>query len=66
VIDHMGRPDVSQGPDGADMRAFRRLLDSRADIWTKVTCPDRLFSYAIHEGSKVTDPRTKYKCTRSA
>lgn len=24
------------------MRAFRRLLDSRDDIWTKVTCPDRL------------------------
>jgi 2-pyrone-4,6-dicarboxylate lactonase len=42
VIDHMGRPDVSQGPDGPDMRAFRRLLDSRDDIWTKVTCPDRL------------------------
>jgi 2-pyrone-4,6-dicarboxylate lactonase len=42
VIDHMGRPDVSQGPDGPDMRAFRALLDSRPDIWTKVTCPDRL------------------------
>ena len=42
VVDHMGRPDVSQGPDGADMRAFRALLDSRADIWTKVSCPDRL------------------------
>jgi 2-pyrone-4,6-dicarboxylate lactonase len=42
VIDHMGRPDVAQGPDGADMRAFRALLDSRDDIWTKVTCPDRL------------------------
>jgi 2-pyrone-4,6-dicarboxylate lactonase len=42
VIDHMGRPDVRQGPDGPDMRAFRALLDSRDDIWTKVTCPDRL------------------------
>jgi 2-pyrone-4,6-dicarboxylate lactonase len=42
VIDHMGRPDVSQGPDGTDMRAFRRLLDSRDDIWFKATCPDRL------------------------
>ena len=42
VIDHMGRPDVMQGPDGADMRAFRRLLDSREDIWFKATCPDRL------------------------
>lgn len=42
VIDHMGRPDVSQGPDGADMKAFRGLLDSRDDIWFKATCPDRL------------------------
>jgi 2-pyrone-4,6-dicarboxylate lactonase len=42
VIDHMGRPDVRQGPDGADMRAFRALLDSRDDIHFKATCPDRL------------------------
>jgi len=42
VIDHMGRPDVAQGAEGPDMRAFRALLDSRDDIWTKVTCPDRL------------------------
>jgi 2-pyrone-4,6-dicarboxylate lactonase len=42
VVDHMGRPDVTQGPDGPDMRAFRALLDSRADVWTKVSCPDRL------------------------
>jgi 2-pyrone-4,6-dicarboxylate lactonase len=42
VIDHMGRPDVSQGPDGPDIKAFRHLLDSRGDIWFKATCPDRL------------------------
>jgi 2-pyrone-4,6-dicarboxylate lactonase len=42
VIDHMGRPDVAQGPGGADMRAFRALLARRPDICTKVTCPDRL------------------------
>lgn len=42
VVDHMGRPDVTQGPDGRDMRAFRRLLDSRPDINFKPTCPDRL------------------------
>ena len=42
VIDHMGRPDVAQGPDGPDMRAFRALLDSRPDISFKATCPDRL------------------------
>ena len=42
VIDHMGRPEVTQGPGGADMNAFRALLESRPDIWFKATCPDRL------------------------
>jgi 2-pyrone-4,6-dicarboxylate lactonase len=42
----MGRPDVTQGPEGPDMKAFRTLLDSRSDIWTKVTCPDRLSTHA--------------------
>ncbi|WAT16850.1 amidohydrolase family protein [Aurantiacibacter sp. MUD11] len=50
VIDHMGRPDVTQGPDGPDMRAFRSLLESRDDIWFKPTCPDRLD--AIKEGGQ--------------
>jgi 2-pyrone-4,6-dicarboxylate lactonase len=48
VVDHMGRPDVTQGPDGPDMRAFRALLDSRPDINFKPTCPDRLD--ALKEG----------------
>lgn len=42
VVDHMGRPDVMQGPGSRDMRAFRALLESREDIWFKATCPDRL------------------------
>jgi 2-pyrone-4,6-dicarboxylate lactonase len=42
VVDHMGRPDVTQGPEGPDMRAFRGLLASRPDLWFKATCPDRL------------------------
>ena len=42
VVDHMGRPDVTQGPDGPDLRAFRQLLESRPDINFKPTCPDRL------------------------
>lgn len=42
VIDHMGRPSISQGPEGSELAAFKAMLDSRADIWTKVTCPDRL------------------------
>lgn len=44
VIDHMGRPDVAQGPDGADVRALRRLLDARGDVWIKVGGADRLDS----------------------
>lgn len=42
VIDHMGRPDVTQGPDGPDMQALRTLLDDRENISFKATCPDRL------------------------
>ena len=42
VIDHLGRPSMSQGPDGAEITAFKALMDSRDDIWAKVTCPDRL------------------------
>jgi len=42
VIDHMGRPDVTRGPDGPDMKNLRNLMDSRPDIWIKTTCPDRL------------------------
>jgi 2-pyrone-4,6-dicarboxylate lactonase len=42
VVDHMGRPSMSQGPDGAEISAFKKLLDEHPNIWTKVTCPDRL------------------------
>lgn len=42
VIDHMGRPDVSEGPDGAEMEAFKAFLRSHQNVWTKVSCADRL------------------------
>jgi len=42
VIDHLGRPDIGQGPDGEDITAFRRLLDSHPNIWTKVSGAERL------------------------
>ncbi|RIJ28374.1 amidohydrolase family protein [Henriciella mobilis] len=42
VIDHMGRPDVSHGPDGAEMQAFRTFLRARPHVWTKVSCAERL------------------------
>ena len=42
VVDHMGRPDVSLGPEGAEFGAFMSLLDENTTIWTKVSCPERL------------------------
>ena len=42
VVDHMGRPDITQGPEGADIRAFKALLDSHPNIWTKVSGAERL------------------------
>lgn len=42
VVDHLGRPDIAQGPDGRDITAFRQLLDDHPNIWTKVSGAERL------------------------
>ncbi len=42
VVDHMGRPDVSKGVEHADFQRFLRLMEENDDIWSKVTCPERL------------------------
>jgi len=42
VVDHMGRPDVTKDPEGPEFDLFIRLLRDNADIWCKVTCPERL------------------------
>lgn len=42
VIDHLGRPDISQGPEGADVTALKNLLDARPHIWVKVSGAERL------------------------
>jgi 2-pyrone-4,6-dicarboxylate lactonase len=42
VVDHMGRPDISKGVDHQDFRRFIALLDDNPNIWTKVSCPERL------------------------
>lgn len=42
VVDHMGRPDVRKGPDHPDFDRFIRLMTENENIWTKVTCPERL------------------------
>lgn len=42
VVDHMGRPDLTQSVDGADFQKFVSLLRNFPNFWTKVTCPERL------------------------
>lgn len=42
VIDHLGRPDMSQGPDGPEMKAFRALMDANPNFWAKVSGAERL------------------------
>jgi len=42
VVDHMGRPDVSQPVDGPEFSLFIKLMTEHSNIWSKVTCPERL------------------------
>jgi 2-pyrone-4,6-dicarboxylate lactonase len=42
VVDHMGRPDVAQPVDGPEFERFLRLLSEHPNIWSKVSCPERL------------------------
>jgi len=42
VVDHLGRPDIAQGPDGADITALKALLDAHPTLWTKVSGAERL------------------------
>ena len=42
VVDHMGRPDVTQDPSGEEFGLFMRLMRENQNFWSKVSCPDRL------------------------
>ena len=42
VVDHMGRPDVTRPVDGEEFGQFLRFMDSSDDVWSKVSCPERL------------------------
>ncbi len=37
VVDPMGRPDIAQGPGGAEISAFVALLDAYPHLWAKVS-----------------------------
>jgi 2-pyrone-4,6-dicarboxylate lactonase len=42
VVDHMGRPDVTRPVDGPEFQRFTRLMDDHDNVWSKVSCPERL------------------------
>ena len=42
VVDHMGRPDPSKPVDHEDFQRFVKLMADHENIWTKVSCPERL------------------------
>lgn len=42
VVDHVGRPDVGKPVDGPEFGLFLRLMDEHRNVWSKVSCPERL------------------------
>ena len=42
VVDHMGTPAVAGGVDHPDNLRFLRMLEKHGNIWSKVTCPERM------------------------
>ena len=42
VVDHMGRPDVKLGTDHPQFKRFLRFMAENENVWSKVSCPERL------------------------
>jgi len=42
VVDHMGRPDVRKPVDGPEFELFMKFMRDHSNVWSKVTCPERL------------------------
>ena len=42
VVDHMGRPDVSKPIDGPEFALFVKFMAQHPNVWSKVSCPERL------------------------
>ena len=42
VVDHMGRPDVGKPVDGPQFELFVKLMRDHPNVWSKVSCPERL------------------------
>jgi 2-pyrone-4,6-dicarboxylate lactonase len=42
VVDHMGRPDVGKPVDGPEFDLFVKFMRQTPNVWSKVSCPERL------------------------
>jgi 2-pyrone-4,6-dicarboxylate lactonase len=42
VVDHMGTPSVAKGVDDPENLRLIRMLGKHKNIWSKVTCPERM------------------------
>lgn len=42
VVDHMGRPDVTKDVDGPEFGLFLKFMRDNPNVWSKVSCPERL------------------------
>ena len=42
VVDHMGRPDVTKPVDGPEFELFIKFMRDYPNVWSKVSCPERL------------------------
>jgi 2-pyrone-4,6-dicarboxylate lactonase len=42
VIDHMGRPDVAKPVEGPEFALFIKMMQEHPNMWSKVSCPERL------------------------
>ena len=42
VVDHMGTPDVKLPVDGPQFQLFLKFMREHPNVWSKVTCPERL------------------------
>ena len=42
VVDHMGRPDVTKPVDGPEFGLFVKMMREHDNVWSKVSCPERL------------------------
>jgi 2-pyrone-4,6-dicarboxylate lactonase len=42
IVDHMGRPDVTKPVDGPEFARFVSFMENNPQVWSKVSCPERL------------------------